>query len=69
MVRLPGDPLPQAAQVEMAVAAWSMGPLENRPGYTPRSFTSFQWPAVATGLLIGALDNGAALAGSALLIL
>jgi len=69
MVRLPGDLLPHAAEVEMAVGAWGIRASRESAWIHAEVLYQVGGEPLLTERLMGALDHAAALAGNALLIL
>jgi len=68
LVSLPGDALPQAAHVEMAVGAWSIGAARESAWVHGEVLYRVGDEPLLTERLIGALDDAAGLAGKALLV-
>ncbi len=69
MLNLPGDSLPHAAQLEMAVGAWSIGAARESAWVHGEVLYRIGDQPLLTERLIGALDDAAGLAGKALLTL
>jgi hypothetical protein len=67
MVNLPGDSLPHAAQLEMAVGAWSVEAARESAWVHGEVLYRIGDQPLLTERLIGALDDAAGLAGKALL--
>jgi uncharacterized protein DUF5995 len=69
MVSLPGDSLPHAAQVEMAVGAWGVGAARESAWLHGEVLYRVGGEPLLADRLTNALDDAAALAGKALMIL
>ncbi len=67
MVNLPGNSLPHAAQVEMAVGAWSIAAARESAWVHGEVLYRIRDQPLLTERLMGALDDTAGLAGKALL--
>jgi hypothetical protein len=67
MVNLPGDSLPHAAQLEMAVAAWSVAAARESAWVHGEVLYRIAGQPLLVAQLTGALDDAAGLAGKALL--